>query len=447
MLSYQLMANIFEYFCENGLAKRFFSIKKSGAFRELTVYAFQTYGITVINVLSALVLVRLFSKDVYASYGIIFSIVGVLGVFLNGGMSRLISFSILKAPLTENDRYALMGFFRWGYIAMLIFFLACLPFIYRLYGLNITVFATVAFFIQQFYDILNLVYVSEVRERMLKRYFIILSVFDYSRAIFPILGVIIIHSLVGYFIGLIFSSIVCLCVLAILPFWRRRIGFYMRLFFSPLKRVGAYLDYFKQGYGIALESGASALYLSVLILVSSRFLSGPDLADLKVAISYIATLSLVGLPLTRWIGFHLPKRLQASSRPFLLLMKISGLGFLLGCFIVLLSVICGSWLLPFAYGSQYATAVKYVAPAALQILFTNGLIGMSVFTRRYQLSWKNAQISLASIFLGSLILMSPWGPRTASGYALYYGLWVLPASMLMIGITYSRLNRAIAVRN
>lgn len=432
-----------QIFNKDGLMKRFFLVRKSNAFRELSLYAFQTYGITVINVISAFVLVRLFTKDVYASYGIIFSIVGVLNVFLNGGMARLISFQILKAPLTEDERNAFIGFFRWGYLFMAGLFIVCLPFVYHLYGLSIAIYATIAFFIQQFYDVLNLIYVSEVRERALNRYFAVLSIFDYSRAVFPILGVLFIHSLAGYFVGLMFSSVACLFALAIFPFWRRKMFCYVRWMFRPLRSIGAYADKFKQGYGIAFESGASALYLSVLILAAAKVLPGPELADLKVAISYIATLGLAVLPFTRWVTFHLPSRLEKSTRPFSLLMKTSAMGFVLGCSIVGISILAGWWLLPFAYGSQYSTAVGYIVPASLNMLFTNGLIGMSIFTRKYRLSWKNAQISLLNVFLGALILLSPFGPRTAFGYAIFYGFWVLPSSILMIGITYRKVNQTI----
>jgi hypothetical protein len=427
----------------SSIFSRLATLRRSSAFREMIAYAFQTYGITVINIVSAFILVRLFSKDVYASYGIIFSIVGVLNVFLNGGMARLISFQILKAPLTDEERTAVMGFFRWGYLLLSVLFVCCLPEIYHLYGLNISIFTTIAFFIQQFYDIVNLIYIPQVREHALRRYVVILSIFDYSRAIFPILGVIFIHDLRGYFIGLIISAAACLVALIVYPFWRKKIGCYVRFIFQPLKRIGAYADRFKLGYGIAFESGASALYLSVLILAASKVLRGPDLADLKVAIGYTATLGFVVLPFTRWVTFHLPSRLERSTRPFSLLMKTSVMGFVLGCCIVAGSILFGRWLLPFAYGAKYATAVLYIAPASLNLLFTNGLIPMSVYTRKYALSWKSAQISMASIFVGLLYMLSPIGPRTAFGYALFYGFWVLPSSILMISITYRRLNHVI----
>lgn len=417
---------------------------KSSALKELTIYAFQTYGITVVNVISAFVLVRIFSKYVYASYGIIFSIVGILNVFLNGGMARLISFQVLKSPLSEEERESLMGYFRWGYLGMSVLFLCCVPFIYFMYGFSITIFTAIAFFVQQFYDVLNLVYVSEVRERALRRYFAILSVLDYSRAVFPVLMAIIFHSLWGYFFGLLVSAGVCVVTALAMPFWRHKLRFYAGWALKPIKSIGAYADHLKQGYGIALESGASTLYLSILILAASRYLSGPDLADLKVSIGYIATLSLACLPVTRWITFHLPQKLERSTRPFSLLMKTSGLGFLMGLIVVFGGVAFGRWLLPFAYGRQYATAVLLIAPASLHLLLTNGLIGMSVFTRKYRLNWSNAKISLFNVLAGSLILFSPIGPTSVFGYALFYGCWVIPASTMMILITYRKINRAIS---
>jgi O-antigen/teichoic acid export membrane protein len=409
--------------------------------KELFFYSLQTYGSTLLSIVSAFIIVRILSKELYGLYGVIFSGIGVLSVFLNGGVVRLSSSIILKSALKPDERDSLIRYTRQGFITMTVLAFLSAPLFLLLYGWHITLYLLVGYLSQISFDFLNLVYLSEVRERRLRDYAILSTSFDYIRVFCPLIGILLTRTILGFFIGLMVAVFLSISVCLALPYWRRKMLYYLQCLFSSFSSQSKYAHHVGLGLGVALESGAGTLYISILLLVASKRLGLSHVADLKVLLGYFSTILLLLSPLTRWVGFHLPKKIESANRPFLLFLKISLIGFATTFAISLASVIVGPWLLPVAFGSAYGTLKSSLIFGCVYGLTSGMFIGLGVISRQFGLSWKNAMISLINLSIGSLFLMSSFGPTTLNGFALFYGVWIFPASVASFILVYFTMRK------
>ncbi|MDD5438186.1 MAG: hypothetical protein PHC70_03515 [Patescibacteria group bacterium] len=418
-------------------------MKRRGTLKELMVYSLQTYGVTVVSMIGAIITVRVLDRYEYGIYGIIFSIIGIVYVVLNAGIVRQVSNRILASPLEQDEKRLYMAYTKQGFIYTSLVGIALIPVFLIFYDFKTTLYIFIALFAQHLMGFIGLLIFSEIRERKLKEYYLLETLIEYSRVVLPVLGVIIFRNLAGYFAGSALIVLASVILIFSFAYWRKKAMHYLseiRLSSVSFKEFGHLI---RLGLSMSLESGAATLYASALILMGATYLGVTQAADLKVLMGYFTALGMTLLPLNRWVTFHLPKKISNSSNPFRELLRIAGLATVFILAVYLVGVLVGPWLLPLVYGQKYAGAAAYIPWIGGMLVFSSMAIGLSTISRQYKLSFLNGIVSLTNIVLGLIFVVSPFGPRSIAGFSIFYSLWLLPALIATYALVYFRIQRKV----
>lgn len=392
--------------------------------RELLAYSGQTYFLSVINIIASILLVRFLSRDGYGLYGLVFAISGVITNVFGLGVFPLATTLGLKAQSPEEEK-SVRGYLSLGISYALALSILTLGGLAFFYGAHVVLYISAATFGWFFYNLLPFTYISSVRKRHIKGFIWIEVTTQLVKTILPILWLgLYARTISSFFVGYTLSIVLILSVY-VFRIYKDRVEYV----FLPKKltfRITTYANLLVRGVGIAFESGAATFYGSLLLIFASRMSGLALTADVKVLIGFISTLSFVSLPVYKWIGNHLPKKLAESKDPWRDMMIWNGVGVILGVVIYGVGWILGPRVFVLVYGAAYAHIWPEYGKAGLWLVFTGGAAGMSVFSRLQGLSWKFGILSLLNVLAGiGFVIM--FHLHTLSQLALFYGLWVLPA--------------------
>ncbi|MDD5725913.1 MAG: hypothetical protein PHC53_00670 [Patescibacteria group bacterium] len=418
-------------------------IVRKKTLKELSVYAFQTYGVTLVSFVGAIITVRVLDRYEYGTYGIVFSIVGIVYTLLNAGIVRQVGNRILSSPLDDSERLLYMAYTKKGFFYTTLLGFILLPFFFFFYDPKTVIYIAVAFFVQHLTSFIALLFHSEIRERKLRTYYLFESLLEYSRVIMPIVGVLIFQNLAGYFAGSAFTVVVAMVLVFSFKHWRYKALHYLRTVWSATVSLKEITHLIRLGLSMSIESGAATLYLSIFILMGASYLGVSQAAVLKVLAGYYAALGMSLLPLSRWVNFHLPKRIATSTHPFRELLGLAGVTTAFIIVVYLAGVLVGPWLLPLVYGQRYVDAVPFIPWAGGWLVFSTMAIGLSAISRQYKLSFWNGVISLTNVALGLIFIFSPFGPRSILSFSIFYSLWIIPALIASYVLVYIRLQKKV----
>lgn len=412
------------------------------SFRELVIYAVQTYGLNALAVVMAVVLVRILPVEQYGVYGAAMAWASVLGIFAHGGIVPLLVPRILAGPLSPNERRAWFVYIRRCYPFFLALAIIGVFISMQSYGIFFGICVVTAVVAGQVYHFLQVLPLPEVRERRIRAYVWIDSAAQASRTVIPVLTAAILGSVFGYFFGLAIAPIAVLVVLFGFSAWRKRMWTYLSLIMRSRAPFAAWRHLPLQGAGVMVESGAATLYASIPLFIAVQRVGWADVALLKVLIGYLTAALLLLLPYIKWISLHLPKYLRSSSDPRKVFFKYSFIGGILGCAVYAFLVAVSSFLVPLLYGSSYAPVAALIPIAGTMVIWSGFSIGLSIISKLYGLVWCYATISMINIGLGLVFIMSPLGPSTLQGFAWLHGLWLLLPCIVAMLFAYQRLGRA-----
>ncbi len=406
--------------------------------QELLAYSGQGYILSFINILVSILLVRFFGREEYGMYGLVFAVSGVITNVCGLGVFPLAMTRWLKDQRPEEERET-RAYFSTGLtlaLTLSVFALLALFFWYPFSFVVYSLVATVSWF---FYNLVPFSYISFVKERRLKGFLGTETIVQLIKTGVP-LGVLLCFSftMTWFFLGLSLSMVVT-------TFWLGWLATQKRVDLSlfPRRLTYAFLrskQLFIRGVGIAFESGAATFYASLLFIAASQ-LGGLGLtADIKVLSGYVATLTFVSTPFSKWVTNHLPQRLGNSTRPWQDMMKWNGIGFVQGLAVYVVGLILAPLVFPLVYGPMYAHLWVEYAKAGLWLVVCGGAVGVSVFSRLQGMGWTFGLLSLTNILLG-ILLVYLLNVDTVQGLALFYGLWAIPGTLGSYVLSYLYIRR------
>ncbi len=408
-------------------------------FREITVYAVQTQSLTVLGLASAIIIPRILSQEAYGLYGVIFSIAGILAMTFSFGVVPLVGNRLLQGALDAEERAGLFVFIRRTFIFGAIAAAVASIFFAPRTGPLVALYIFLAFVTGQWLGYLPLLYYREVREHAVRSFVWVDTALGAGKILLPLIGLIIWRGLAGYFAGLVIACIAIPLALVFAPAWRARMFAYARQLNSARTTWNAYRTIALKGVSVMAETATGTIYQSAAILFATAAFGLTGAASLKILMGFLGAAILTFAPLTKWMTFHLPRRLREARHPqreFALWTLIGGLA---GIALYALMLVVGRPLIPLVYGSRYASAAALVPAGGLIAVVGGFSLNLSIISKMYNLVWTFVIINSVVVLLGLAFLASPWRPSTLMDISIFYALWSLPASVFAIAIAYRRL--------
>ena len=189
------------------------------------------------------------------------------------------------------------------------------------------------------------------------------------------------------------------------------------------------------------ETATGTIYQSAAILFATAAFGLTGAASLKILMGFLGAAILTFAPLTKWMTFHLPRRLREARHPqreFALWTLIGGLA---GIALYAVMLVVGRPLIPLVCGSRYASAAALVPAGGLIAVVGGFSLNLSIISKMYNLVWTFVIINSVVVLLGLAFLASPWRPLHAMDIYLLRPL-SLPASVFAIAIAYRRYRAA-----
>lgn len=408
-------------------------------FREITVYAIQTQSLTVLGLASAIVIPRILSQEAYGLYGVIFSIAGILAMTFSFGVVPLVGNRLLQGALDAEERAGLFVFIRRTFAFGTLAAAVTCSFLALRTGPLTALYVFLAYVTGQWLGYLPLLYYREVREHAVRSFVWLDTAIGAGKILFPLAGLVIWRGLAGYFGGLIIACIAIPFALVFVPVWRARMFAYARQLNSARATWIAYRTIAVKGVSVMAETATGTIYQSAAILFATAALGLTGAASLKVLMGFLGAATLAFAPLTKWMTFHLPRRLREAEHPqreFAFWTLIGGLS---GIALYAAMLAIGPSLIPIVYGSRYAGAGALVPAGGLIAVVWGFSLNLSIISKMYNLVWTFVVTSAIAVLLGLAFLASPWRPSTLIEISVFYALWSLPSSVLALCIAYRRL--------
>jgi len=324
-----------------------------------------------VGTIGSIVLARLLHPEMYGIYGLIFSFVGVVGIFMNWGADYA-GLTLLAEAYAKEDREEIINILTY-YIKLSLFVILVVGILGIIFSPLITqllyhngqigdwgrvVLAGIC--LSAVYNILNMILQASRKIKFLVVFEILNKlIFILLPIIFVLLGLGLSGIVWGYFI----SAVIFLCFsLLILRFLSRKgkllIGF--KEVFYNFKKVD-FKKYFKFGFLIAVNKNLGSLLSLLPIIILGIYATSSDVAYFKIAVGYIGIPLIILNPVSRLLGVQLPKSktygIETLKKHFY---KVSFWSGLTSFLLMVIFVVLGPFLIRFFYGAEYMGSMKLV---------------------------------------------------------------------------------------
>jgi O-antigen/teichoic acid export membrane protein len=163
--------------------------------------------------------------------------------------------------------------------------------------------------------------------------------------------------------------------------------------------------YFKFGFVMAVDKNISTLFNILPLLILGYLASSAEVANLKIALAYLALSNVFLAPISRLLQVQLPKAKVAGVKDLKAnFYKSSFFAGLIFFFIVLASLIIAPYLIGIVYGSEFNLSIKLVYPLALSVIFSGFSIGLGSIYRTINKNIYAIAINLASLISGFILM-------------------------------------------
>ena len=346
---------------------------------------------TILAFASALVMARVFQPELYGQYILIFSLVGLVGLFMNWGEEGAATI-LLSEAYNRKDKKEVLNIIAYYFKVFLIIIcsigllaLIFAPFLARiLYHQEIIGHWSRVIFLTNFilagYSFLLLIF-KVVRK--IKQYTILENLNKFIISLAIILAII---SGLGVW-GAVYVQLLVACLLFILGFfWYKNFQRKETLLPTWQEIVKAIFKikikkYFKFGFQIAIDKNIINLRGLLPILLLGYFLASSEVAFYRIAFSYLALTTLLTSPIANLLNVQFPKTkiygTEQLKKRFIQTSIVSGVISVFSC---LIFVILAPFLVELFYGPEYLSAIPLIYILALNFSFLGFGLGLgSIF--------------------------------------------------------------------
>ena len=371
---------------------RFKDFIKISFVQDVSILGIGKFFSIFLGVISSVVLARLLHPELYGIYGLVFSFIGLIGIFMNWG-GNYASLTLLAEAYAKKDKQEIKNILT--YFTEVTILAICIigilsiifaPFLTGLLYDNSQVghwarIVLLAGFLTVIYSLL--VIVLQITRKM--KQLTILETFNrFIYILFSIIFVLLGFGLTGIVWGYFISAFIFL----ILSIFLYSFLFKKDDLLPSLKQIFLnfgkieFKKYFNFGFLIAVDKNLSFLISFLPIIFLGIFASVQEVGYFKIALGYI-TIPLVLLgPVSRLLSIQLPKSksydLQIMKKHFYKTSFYSGL---ISILLVIPFIILAPYLIKLFYGPEYIPSIQLVYYLAILTAFSGFGVGLGPFYR------------------------------------------------------------------
>jgi len=374
------------------MISRFKDFIKISFVQDVSILGIGKFFSIFLGVISSVVLARLLHPELYGIYGLVFSFIGLIGIFMNWG-GNYASLTLLAEAYAKKDKQEIKNILT--YFTEVTILAICIigilsiifaPFLTGLLYDNSQVghwarIVLLAGFLTVIYSLL--VIVLQITRKM--KQLTILETFNrFIYILFSIIFVLLGFGLTGIVWGYFISAFIFL----ILSIFLYSFLFKKDDLLPSLKQIFLnfgkieFKKYFNFGFLIAVDKNLSFLISFLPIIFLGIFASVQEVGYFKIALGYI-TIPLVLLgPVSRLLSIQLPKSksydLQIMKKHFYKTSFYSGL---ISILLVIPFIILAPYLIKLFYGPEYIPSIQLVYYLAILTAFSGFGVGLGPFYR------------------------------------------------------------------
>ncbi|MFA6593814.1 MAG: oligosaccharide flippase family protein [Candidatus Buchananbacteria bacterium] len=384
-------------------------------FRDLLVLQWGSFWDLGLSLIASVIYARVLGVGAYGDYALIFALASFAGLFMDWGTGYA-TLTLLAEAYAKRSRQDIKDiityFFKLNLIIAVTFGLLAIlsaptlaQYFYhnRLIG-ELARLIIVGYIFQIFFGLLvNLLQVM----RKIKYLTIIENVNKFFAVFLPVIFVFMGFGLAGIAWGYLLTIIgtMVFSILVYRNFARRNElvpSFREILINFHQVRIKKYFNF---GFVMAADKNISNLFNILPLLILGYLASSVEVANLKIALAYLALSNVFLTPISRLLQVQLPKAKVAGIKDLKVnFYKSSLFAGLIFFFIVLASLIVAPYVIRIVYGSAFDLSIKLVYPLSLSVIFSGFAIGLGAVYRTINKNIYAIAINLANLISGFILM-------------------------------------------
>ncbi|MFA5124383.1 MAG: oligosaccharide flippase family protein [Patescibacteria group bacterium] len=424
-------------------------------FRDLLVLQWGSFWDLGLSLIASVIYARVLGVGTYGDYALIFALASFAGLFMDWGTGYA-TLTLLAEAYARRSRQDIKDiityFFKLNLIISFTFGLAAIilapalaQWFYhnRLIG-ELARLIIVGYIFQIFFGLLvNLLQVM----RKIKYLTIAENINKFFAVFLPVIFVFMGFGLAGIVWGYLLTIIgsMVFSILVYRNFSRRNelvpaFGEILSNFYQvKIKK------YFNFGFVMAVDKNIASLFNILPLLILGYLASSAEVANLKIALAYLALSNVFLTPISRLLQVQLPKAKVAGIKDLKANFYKSSLfaGFIF-FFIVLASLAVAPYLIRIVYGPEFNLSIKLVYPLSLSIIFSGFTIGLGSVYRTINKNIYAIAINLVNLVSGFILIffvLKLTSPLNAIiSLIVYWSFFSLVAHFSYLRGYFSKLN-------
>jgi len=415
--------------------------------RDVAILQVGTIASTGLGFIASLVMARVFKPDLYGEYVLIFSLVGLIGLFMNVGSGDAAT-TLLAEAYNKKDRESILGIIAYFFkISSLTFIIVGLlgiilsPFLAEIlyHQALIGQWARVILFSNIF--LLGFSFYSLVLQvvRKITQYTILENINKLAVSFLIILAVVF-----GLGVwGAVVAQLAVTLIFAILAYyWYRKFQTNNQIFPTWLEIASAVFSinkkkYFLFGFQIAMDKNIVNFRSFIPTIAMGYLLASSEVAFYRIAFSYISLSTLLVSPISYILNIQLPKTkifgLSSLKKRFFQTALISGV---ISSYLTLFFLMIAPFLIKLFYGNEYLPTLPAIYILAVNFAVSGFGVGLGAIFRtlnkmKYPLIINGIVVSLS--ILPAYILIKDFGMVGAAW-------WVTVVNVITIAVDFIVLN-------
>ena len=371
----------------NQLIEKIKRLWKKAFIRDVAVLQTQAIASTLLSIVASVVFARVLGPEKYGAYSLIFAFAGLLGIFINVGISQA-SLTLLPEAYAKKDKEEIknistyffkIGFLMAGTVGLISIIFA--PLISDFFYHDSQIGSLARWILLANIITLSFVFLCTCLQAIRKiKYLAAVEVINNSsQKILPIIFVVFGFGLAGlvwgYFLNALLFLIFSVFAYSILAKGNSCLAGFKEIIgnFEKIKLK----KYFNFGFLIAVDKNLGSLMSLLPIFLLGVFAPAQEVGFFKIALAYITIPNFLLGPISRILNVQLPK---SKTCGFDLLKKhffqTSLYGGLISAFLVIPFIILAPWLIKLFYGSAYQASVNLVYYLAILSVCSGFGIGL-----------------------------------------------------------------------
>ncbi|MFA6227921.1 MAG: oligosaccharide flippase family protein [Patescibacteria group bacterium] len=388
---------------------------KLNFFRDLLFLQWGSFWDLGLSLMASVVYAHLLGVGTYGDYALIFALAALIGLFMDWGTGYA-TLTLLAEAYTRKNRSEIKDiityFLKLNLIITVTFGLVAIIFTPTLAGWfyhnpligQLARLVIIGSIFKIFFSLLiNLLQVM----RKIKYLTIIENVNKFFAVVLPVILVLMGFGLAGIVYGYLLTIIgsMVFSILVYRNFSRRNplVPSFSEIIDNFFKVK--IKKYFKFGFILAIDKNLSNLFGILPLIVLGYLAASTDVANLKIALAYLALPNGFLNPISRLLQVQLPKAKVAGIKDLKVnFYKSSFYAGTIFIFLTLGFLFFAPFLIKLVYGKSFAASAQLVYPLSLSVIFSGFAIGFGSIYRTINKNIFAIAINSASILSGFIVL-------------------------------------------